>query len=119
MTTPLTTSEQQERLIQQVIRYFDWEKVEKVMDVLDWKWVMPNRAGLHRPTRFQMQQAAYRYLQRAIEFGGAGSGGFKATYTVDEGGYECFGLVFEATGWEVDTDGLEDHEARDPNEIRF
>lgn len=116
--TVLPITSNQERLIQQTIRYFDWEKVEKVMDLLDWKWVLPNMVGLHRPTRFQMQQACYRHLCNSIQFGNSGSGGFKASYYLDEDDYERFELEFVVTGWDVDTDGLEDHEKGDPNEIR-
>ena len=109
-------TEQQERLIQQTLRYFDWAKVEKVMDLLDWKWLIPNRIGLHRPSRFQMQQSCYRHLCSSIQFGGSGSGGFKASYLLEED-YERFELDFVVTGWGVDTDGLEDHEKGSPNEI--
>lgn len=116
--TVLPITSNQERLIQQTIRYFDWEKVEKVMDLLDWKWVLPNMVGLHRPTRFQMQQACYRHLCNSIQFGDSGSGGFKASYYLDEDNYEQFELNFVVAGWEVDTNSLEDHEKGDPNEIR-
>lgn len=116
MTAPPITSKQ-ERLIQQTLRYFDWDKVEKVMDLLDWRWLVPNMPGLHRPTRFQMQQKCYQHLCYSVRYGTAGSGGFKATY-FQEDDYERFELDFVVTGWDVDTDGLEDHEKGDPNEIR-
>lgn len=108
----------QERLIQQTLRYFDWEKVEKVMDLLDWKWVLPNMTGLNRPTRFQMQQACYRHLCNSIQFGSSGSGGFKAHYDTDDSG-ETFSLEFVVTGWEVDSEGLEDHENGRPDATRL
>lgn len=111
-----SVTEQQERLIQQTLRYFDWGKVEKVMDLLDWKWLIPNRTGLHRPTRFQMQQACYRHLCNSVQFGSSGSGGFKATYFLEDD-YERFELAFVVTGWDVDTDDLDDHEKGRPNEI--
>lgn len=113
-----SVTEQQERLIQQTLRYFDWEKVEKVMDLLDWKWLIPNRIGLHRPTRFQMQQTCYRHLCNSIQFGSASSGGFKATYFLEDD-YERFDLDFIVTSQDVDTDGLTDYEKGDPSEIGF
>ena len=109
-------SEQQERLIQQTLRYFNWAKVEKVMEFLDWKWILPNRTGLHRPTQFQMQQSCYRHLCDSVKYGTVGSGGFMARY-FNEDDYERFTLTFELTGWDVDTDGLEDYETGTPEEL--
>lgn len=116
MNLPPVTSKQ-ERLIQQVLRYFDFDKVEKVMEFLDWKWLLPNITGLGRPTRFQMEQACYRHLCNSIQFGGSGAGGFFARYYVEEDGFERFSLEFSVTGWDVDTDGLEDHEQGHPRDL--
>ncbi len=103
--TPI--SSRQDRIILQTIRYFNWDKVEKVMKCLDWKWL--TKRGMVRPTRFELQQKAYDLLHRSVEFGETGTGGLWAKY-YQEDDYEYFELSFNLTDCRIDSEELAAYE---------
>ena len=92
--------------IDNIIENFDWEKVHKVMDFLNWTWVTTDNEV---PTIGKLVNSSHRLLLEAYE--GAlrektdfsiGTGGFRARAIVNEKTKEIFELqlVFELTGWE-------------------
>jgi hypothetical protein len=89
--------------IERVLSNFDFEKVEKMMKAVDWKWRGPIMNGeFEVPTVEQMRSQAGRLMYIAINRGfDVSRGGFEA-YWIREGetpGYRgegCVGLRFIA-----------------------
>lgn len=75
------TSNWEEDLINEVMDNFDFERVKKVMDVLDWKWYS---TGAYVPNLDDIKVHAKELLQEAIRLETKiGSGGFEAEYLPD------------------------------------
>ena len=87
------TEDQQDALMDECIDNFDFEKVHKVMVMLQWKWVEKDSTTRSIPDIPRMKAAARRSLRAAYKcwktYGGsyatAGSGGFEASYGPPEG----------------------------------
>ncbi len=109
------TEEQHDELIDRAIDAFDFEKVHKVMVMLQWKWVEENGMTLSVPDIPRMKAAARRSLRGAYKcwknYGGsqatAGSGGFEASYGAPEGdNSHAFYLRFVVQEVEVELEEL-------------
>ena len=96
------TEEQRDQMIDAVMDEFDFEKVHRVMNFLEWKWIN-ERKDLEVPSIAQLKQAARRLLRESYrcwnKFGYshaiAGSGGFRAAfYEAGEDGDANFQLMF-------------------------
>ena len=80
----------------ELIEAFDFEKVEKVMIALDWKW--GSSQELRTPTIDEMRDKCLQMLFTANrEKTTVSSGGFEASYKVDDYDREIFTLKFIAT----------------------
>lgn len=91
-----------EEAIEEIMDEFDFHKVRKVMEFLDWKWSaddegnfsdVPSGARLRKMARSLLKEAA----RLGVQHGGyhISSGGFRATY-YDDG---ILGLAFELEQW--------------------
>jgi hypothetical protein len=79
----------------ELIRNFNFDRVEKTMIATDWKWAIPSEGRLRVPTIDEMKDQAIRLLFAAQKQNTVvSSGGFEATYKVDEDGKENFTLKF-------------------------
>ena len=71
-----------DEMISEIAKWFDWEKVKKVMDVLDWRWGQEKEI----PTIGQIIVTATELLKQCYDEGikggyyCIGTGGFRATY---------------------------------------
>lgn len=80
----------------ELIEAFDFEKVEKVMIALDWKWAFSE--GLRTPTIDEMRDKCFNLLICAERDNDTvSSGGFEASYKVNDYDREIFTLKFIAT----------------------
>ena len=85
--------------VEEIIRNFDFLRVKKVMDCLDWKWYFKDTP----PSIGEIMIAAQNQLEEAIERKiTLSSGGFKSTYyPKDECGDECVELEFIIESWDT------------------
>ena len=103
-----TVVERDQRLIDECMDWFDFEKVHRVMAHTGWEWAVSGGV----PSVPEMRESARRYLREAV-LGGVkyaeegtygfrtGSGGFMAhyrTYTEDE---STLHLTFELESWDA------------------
>lgn len=78
----------QQEMIDEIMDFFDFDKVHKVMTMLDWKWALNN--GLEIPDKSIIRKHARRLLKEVLinkkneEYYYISSGGFKATWQYDE-----------------------------------
>ena len=80
----------------ELVEAFDFEKVEKVMIALDWKW--GSSQELRTPTIDEMRDKCLQMLFTAnCEKTTVSSGGFEASYEVNDYDREIFTLKFIAT----------------------
>jgi hypothetical protein len=71
-------TEKEQELIDEIMDYFDFDKVAKVMTFLEWKWVSAED-GI--PSVGEIRQSARRLLKDAIKNKTTfGTGGLRATY---------------------------------------
>lgn len=97
------TEEQRERMMDAVIDEFDFEKVHRAMEALDWLWMTTRNDGFEIPsiprlkaTARELMRTAYRCWNKfGYSHGEAGSGGLMATFIeADEEGDATFNLSF-------------------------
>ena len=75
-------TEKQQNAIDEIMDWFDFEKVAKVMGALEWKWVTAEE-GI--PSVGEIRQSARKLLKQAIEQKTTiATGGLRATYFHDE-----------------------------------
>jgi hypothetical protein len=73
------------RHMDEVLDHFDFEKVHKVMTMLNWVWTTGGN-GYEIPSTARMRQAVRELMKRAVEMskkteiGCVGSGGFQVSY---------------------------------------
>lgn len=84
-----------QKLIDRVIRDFDYERVQKAMMAVDWQWQATNNDGFEFPSIDRMKACSKLLLMAAAKYGISATGGFEATYSpkVDDED-ECFTLRF-------------------------
>ena len=90
-----------EEQIEEIMDEFDFEKVHKVMKLLNWKWVgaddgVPRIAEMRRSARDHLARVA-NVKSGAI---GSASGGFVARRETVEG-QQRLSLAFEIASWEI------------------
>lgn len=77
-------TEREQEAVDNIMDYFDFDKVLKTMIALDWKWVKEDHksiADLEIPSIERIRKTARRLLIRAIEIKDSTStGGFQAEY---------------------------------------
>lgn len=79
--------------IYEVLRSFNFEKVEKTMRALEWKWAFGQE--LRVPEIDEMKDTCLRLLSAAAcDKGTVSSGGFEASYKIDDFDKEVFTLKF-------------------------
>ena len=93
---PKERLEEEPELIEELIAEFDWSKVRRVMEELDWTWW-----GNAAPPTYEEMHECVRGLYSSIksrvennEYAYAATGGFKLTFNPDEDNE--LSLVFEA-----------------------
>jgi predicted ThiF/HesA family dinucleotide-utilizing enzyme len=70
--------------IEDIMDEFDFDKVHKVMDSLDWTWVGVE-AGDNIPSRAELRRSARRLLQQSVQTKSSiGSGGFRIEFDSGE-----------------------------------
>jgi len=75
-------TEKQQNAIDEIMDWFDFEKVAKVMSFLEWKWISAEEGV---PSVSEIRQEARKLLKQAIEQKTTiGTGGFKVTYFNDD-----------------------------------
>ena len=78
-----------EQLVQEVLENFDFDKVKKTMQFLDWKWI-DLEGGFQVPSTAKLVLAAKKYLELAYD------GLCKADYKDTEYFVACGGFVARA-----------------------
>ena len=78
-----------EQLVHEVLENFDFDKVQKTMQFLDWKWV-DSKGGFRVPGTIKLMLAAKNYLELAYD------GLCKADYKNDEYFVACGGFEVRA-----------------------
>ena len=86
--------------INEIMDNFDFNKVAKVMDFLDWKWYLKE---YRVPAEPEIRKKVRQHLTKAFEYG-QGQG---RKYTLCTGGFVCsydpeyseLSLTFELDGW--------------------
>ena len=77
-------TEREQEAIDNIMDYFDFDKVLKTMIALDWKWVKENHKDINDleiPSIERIRKTARKALMRAIEIKDyTSSGGFEAEY---------------------------------------
>ena len=104
-----------EKLIEECMDWFEFERVHKAMVLLDWKWGMDDDAEV--PDLPSLRKTARGYLRSAIEqctgtYFTVGSGGFEATAHRDpDGMLEGVTLKFILADWYADVEDMENENA--------
>jgi hypothetical protein len=92
----------QQDAIDGIMDYFNFEKVLKVMELLDWKWVATEE-GI--PTVPELRQEARRLLKMSFkEKTDVSTGGFHVRYESDADGSEFIQLIFAVEEWYEDVE---------------
>ena len=92
-------TEQQRDVIDDIMDSFDFNKVHKVMEFLDWQW---RDEGV--PDEYSLKREARRLLRDAIENKTSiSTGGFIVKYyPADNDGGEWVKLAFELESWDTE-----------------
>jgi hypothetical protein len=87
--------------IDYIIENFDYDRVEKVMEVLDWTWAVHTDSPTRRPTIKEMQKVNRKYLEYCIEQADrkmlTSKKGKKGKYSTFIGGFEYTASVYADT----------------------
>jgi len=97
-----------QKAIDEIIENFNWRKVHKTMEALDWTWAtsegkVPTTGALFN-CAIKLLHDAYDGAERFKADYKVGTGGFYARATVDEKTKEIYELrlTFEVASWEYD-----------------
>jgi hypothetical protein len=78
---PNVTESQFEEILDDVMDQFDFDKVHRVMEFMDWVWVTTDGHSTEVPSISRLKQAARKHLRRAFAKNiTIGSGGLEASY---------------------------------------
>lgn len=89
-------TQKQHEAIAEIMDAFDFDKVRRVMDTLEWEW-----AGVGVPDNYTIRSRARDMLTEAIEKQTrVDTGGFVAEYHPEDGG--CIRLSFELESWDTE-----------------
>ena len=96
-----------EKLINNILENFDFDKVRKVMDFLNWTWHNEDET----PSTYTLINSAKRRLEEVYEISmredrncSISSGGLKASTIWDKGQVVCLELDFVLASWEESID---------------
>ena len=95
-------TQKQQDAIDNIMDYFKFEQVRKVMELLDWEW-----AGTEEgvPTIPELRREARRLLKMSFkEKTNVSTGGFHVKYESDEDGGEFIQLMFAVEEWYEDVE---------------
>ena len=95
-----------EKLIENILENFDFEKVRKVMDFLNWTWAdneVPSTYKLINSAKKRLEEA-YTLSERENRNCSISSGGLKASTIWDEGQVVFLELEFVLTSWDESID---------------
>ena len=92
-------TEQQREAIDYIMDVFDFDKVHKVMEFLQWRW-----ADEGVPDKYYIRSEARRLLKYAIENkSDVATGGFIVKYyPPDNNSVEWIKLAFELEDWDIE-----------------
>ena len=92
--------------IDEVMDWFDFDKVHSVMTILKWYWggedgvpQIPEIQILRKHVRDYMKQTYYDLLNENKDFYAMASGGFVVECIKDEDGFIQFNVRFELANW--------------------
>lgn len=87
--------------IDYIIENFDYDRVEKVMEVLDWTWAFNTDSPTRRPTVKEMQKTNRKFLEFCIEQADkkmlSSKKGTKGKFITSIGGFEYAAWVYADT----------------------
>jgi len=87
--------------IDYIIENFDYDRVEKVMEVLDWTWAIDANSPTRRPTIKEMQKVNRKYLEFCVSQASmkmlSSKKGKKGKYATSTGGFEYSAHVYADT----------------------
>ena len=95
-------TQKQQDAIDGIMDYFNFEKVLKVMELLEWEWKAAEE-GI--PTVPELRQQARRLLKMSLEEKtNTSTGGFHVMYESSEYGSEFIQLMFAVEEWYEDVE---------------
>ena len=95
-------TQKQQDAIDGIMDYFNFEKVLKVMELLEWEW-QDAEEGI--PTVPELRQQARRLLKMSLkEKTNTSTGGFHVMYESSEDGGEFIQLMFAVEEWYEDVE---------------
>ena len=95
-------TQKQQDAIDGIMDYFNFEKVLKVMELLEWEW-QDAEEGI--PTVPELRQQARRLLKMSLEEKtNTSTGGFHVMYESNEDGSEFIQLMFAVEEWYEDVE---------------
>jgi hypothetical protein len=79
-----------QEMIYEIMDNFDFEKVSKAMELLNWKWsgILRGGGADFVPTKVDLRKKARKFLFEVVNFDFKGSGGEKV-YSVSSGGLKA------------------------------
>lgn len=94
---PNVTVSQFEEILDDVMDQFDFDKVHRVMEYLDWRWVTADGRSTEVPSIPRLKRTARKLLREAFAKNiTIGSGGLEASYVPPDpewGGEDPYGLL--------------------------
>ena len=97
-----------EKLINEIVENFDWEKTHNAMKLLEWRWASTDTEdgvptiGNLMVTAINLLRDAYDGAMEENETYHAGTGGFEAVAHVDKGELWNLELRFVLNSWDVE-----------------
>ena len=92
--------------IDEIMDYFEFEKVQRMIEAVKWRWIFPNEES-RTPDTADLRQKARELLKDAWKgtnvgnTNSVGTGGFVASCYQDEQG-KWLKLTFEADSWDTE-----------------
>ena len=87
--------------IDEIMDCFDFDKVQKCMEALNWRWASCDGV----PEQFELRQKARSILKDCVEIGHGGTGGFVPSIDKEAG---CLSLSFVVAEWDAYEEKQED-----------
>ncbi len=93
--------------INEVMDWFDFDKVHKTMTFLEWRWTsgelleVPDIQTLKKFVRENMKRTYYNLLDGNKTYNGTSSGGFRIECFKDEENVIFFKVAFELSAWDT------------------
>jgi hypothetical protein len=97
----MNRNEALQKQIDEIMDWFDFAKVEKTMELLEWGW----GTDMEVPCQAQIRESARRTMKEAARFGFSYCGGFSARVTEgkdEDGPWLAMHLDFVLTNWSAD-----------------